>query len=298
MRTSAAILTITLLAVVGSIGYVLYAQYSTQIRLYQQLAQLDEVLALDNDDAAHAAQNTLKGLEAEVKKNNNQPHDLALFARAAAFARCADSLVSTLRDCRQEMLPATGNGRPPGSGLPNPGAAVATQLGAGTASYRTLTRQLADYARAQQQLYPANPALLSATDGDKMPVVAALAHLTRLESDVRTMEIATLQHLAPELGARKLQGRIMAVATAGAGSVAPGSTYRARLYLAKVLQGIRVSMACNGQPVHVGPDGQGWVRFRAGRRPGPAVWLGAVHLQQNGRDSIFQVRVPYRVARR
>lgn len=301
MRTPASTLILGLLILTGGIGYALYAQHATQTKLYLQLQQLDAVLTDDNNHAAQVAENTLKGLQAEVIKNQNQPHDLALLARAEAFATRTDSLVYTLRARRAALLRATGNSaRPNAPALSHPDAteAVVTQLAAGTTAHKDLTHQLAGYAKARRQLYPHDTLQLAPLAFATMPLVAALAHLTRLENDVRATEIATLKQLAPALGARRLSGHIMAMAPAEANTVAPGAVYRAKLYLVKVLQGIRVSMACNGQPVRIGPDGQGIVRFVAHQRLGPAAWLGTIHPQQNGRDSIFQVRVPYRVVRR
>ena len=59
-----------------------------------------------------------------------------------------------------------------------------------------------------------------------------------------------------------------------------------------------MKMVCNGQPVAVGPDGVGHIRFRAPMQPGPAVRTASVRVIQNGRDTVFRVRVPYRVAAR
>ncbi|GAB3584041.1 hypothetical protein [Hymenobacter daeguensis] len=301
MRGTSFLFGLGLLALTGGMGYGLFRQHATQTKLYLQLQQLDEALTDDNDHAAHTVAGALEGLQAEVVKNQNQPHDVALLTQAEAFASRADSLVRTLRTRREELLRASGN--PLGSNglpLPHPEAteAVATQLAPGAVAYQNLTCQLADYAQAGRQLSPNATGQLAAPSFSNMPVVAALAHLTRLESDVRAIEFGTLRQLSPRLGARKLNGRIMAVATAEANAVAPGTTYRAKLYVVKVLQGMRASMTCNGQFVRVGPDGQGLVRFVAPNHPGPAAWHGTIHFNNNGRDTTFQVRVPYRVAPR
>lgn len=298
MRISAFIFILGLVVLTGGISYALYDQHVTQTKLHLQLQQLDEVLTDNNDRAKHAAEGTFKGLRAEVIKNQNQPHDRALLTRAEAFAARADSLVRTLRTRREKLLRATGNHPDTPLSHPNATGAVATELAAGTPAHENLAQQLANYVRACQQLCPRDTVQLVALKFDNMPVVAALAHLTKLESDVRAAEIATLQQLAPALGARRLSGHIVAVATAESNTVVPGTVYRAQLYLTRVMQPIRVSMTCNGQPVRVGSDGQGIVRFVAHRRPGPATWLGTIHLNQNGRDSTFEVRVPYRVVRR
>lgn len=300
MRSTTFLASLGLLAMTSGIGYGFYQQHATKMKLHQQLQQLAEVLTDDNDHAARTAEGTLKGLEAQVIKNQNQPHDLALFAKAKAFAARADSLVRTLQAQREALLRATGNPTVPTDFVlpyPNEAGTVAAQLATSTA-HQNLTRQLADYAQARQQLSPRDTGQLTAPTFGNMPVTAALAHLTRLESDVRTTETATLKQLAPRLGAKKLSGRIMAVATAESNIVVPGMVYKAKMYLAKALHGVHPLMTCNGQPVRVGPDGQGLVRFVAPKRPGPAVWLGTIQYNLNGRDTTFQVRMPYRVVRR
>ena len=132
----------------------------------------------------------------------------------------------------------------------------------------------------------------------QLPVAAALTALTRLESDLLLGEQRLIEHLNSQVVSQRLPTRVAAVATAEAAVVAPGDTYRAQLLLLSHFVIPGATMTCNGQPIPVGADGVGQVRFRAPLRPGPATWTGSIKLQYNGRDTIFQTVVPYRVARR
>jgi hypothetical protein len=133
-----------------------------------------------------------------------------------------------------------------------------------------------------------------------MSVVEALATLTEMQSAILDGTNAALRHLANTIGTGSVSTstRLLAVAPAASNVVAPGETYHARLLLLKSLRAKNLQMSCEGQPVAVGADGVGHVRFHAPTRPGPAFWMGTIRLHKYGRDSTYLVRVPYRVARR
>ncbi|GAA4023585.1 hypothetical protein GCM10022409_04310 [Hymenobacter glaciei] len=269
------------MVLLGGISRAFYAQHQMLAKVQLQLQQLDQILAADNNDTAQATEGTLKGLQAQVVKNQKQPTDITLYGQAETFSLQADSLVRTLRVYRQKLL-RTGTNPP-------------TEI---NATPYSISRQLSNFELCRQQLNPGGSKQLTPADFKHLPPAVALARLTLLESEVRTTEIAALQQLTPKLGFRRLSGHLEAVATAEATAVAPGTIYRAKLYLAKPLDGLSVSMTCNGHPVPVAPNGQGLVRFKAPQRPGRASWVGIVHIQQYGRDSTFEVHVPYRVVRR
>ena len=288
-----------LLAALGVGGYLAYRQQQAQARLGGLLQQLTTTLSVQNDEAAKQAKETLRSIAETIAKNRNQPAEMAVLHRAEALSGQIQALCDTLRSYQQQMRRAAGSAAALAPlRQPEATASVARLLGSGTRGQRALRQQLAAYTDSLRQLAAAVAAPPAAPAFDDLPAVEALAALARLEAQVRASEARTLQHLARPLGAARLPTRLVAVATAERGTVAPGDTYRARLVVVKSLATVATRMYCNGQPVPVGPDGVGLVRFRAPTKTGPASWAAAIRLNQNGRDTTFAVRVPYRVAPR
>ncbi|MGI4761626.1 MAG: hypothetical protein ACRYF0_13025 [Janthinobacterium lividum] len=299
MSRSASLLTLLLLAGLGAGGYLGYRQHQAQEELVKLLQQLDETLTAQNDEAAKQAREALRGIEETIAKNRNQPTELAVLHRAQALSSRVQTLCDTLRSVQQRLRRAAGGSATPGPlRQPEATAAVAQLLGSGTQGQRALHQQLAACAATLRRLGPAVPAQLTEPPFAGLPAVECLAALTQLEAQVRASEARTLRHLSRPLGASRLPTRFVAAATAERATVAPGDTYRARLLVVKSLSTVATRMYCNGHPVPISPDGVGLVRFRAPTKLGPASWTAAIRLNQNGRDTTFVVRVPYRVARR
>jgi hypothetical protein len=285
---------VLLLLLAGACGWLAWHQADQQRQLCQQLAELTAVLAIENDLTMHTAQSIFKDMEVAAAKNRNQPADLTVLHQAAAVQAGAAHLVAALRAYDEQLRRTAGNaetgplrhaGAPLGPDA-RPGHALAQQLGA----YAQLLRQADPAPHAAPLLLPPAPASLA----------EALADLSQLESEVLARQTRALRRLAKKVGARHWPTHPLAITAAESNVVAPGGTYRAELGLVNYFSAaeLNMHMSCNGQPVWVGPDGVGLVRFRAPRQPGPASWMGKIYLRQNGRDTTFAVRVPYRVARR
>jgi hypothetical protein len=293
--------TLLLLLLVGVASWAALHHYRQQVRLHQQLAQLLEVLTTENDQVSHTADGTIKGIEAAVIKNNNQPADLALLRRAEALQASTKYLVEALRTTGDHLRRATGNKE--AQPLQHPGTAIGAAMAPGTPHWQALGRRLASYADTLRQfgLWQTQAAPLQATTfADNTPVAEALADLTRLESEILACQTHALQSLGKGVGASRWVSHPLAIATATSNVVAPGDTYRAELGLVGYFSAneVKMQLTCNGRPVPIAPNGTGLVSFRAPTRPGPATWTGTIRLNQYGRDTTFRVTVPYRVARR
>ena len=289
------LLLLLLLTVVSSSGY---RHYHTQARLARQLQQLDQVLNIQNNDAAVTASGMVKGINAAVIKNQLQPRGVALLHRAEALELRTRQLLDTLNACRELLCRATGDSDN-GAALRHPGEtrAVAQLLGSGTRRQLALQQQLATYTDTVRQFRGVHPASFPPATFENMSAVEALAALTELQSAILDATNAALRHLAATIGAGRLSPQLLAVAPAESNVVAPGETYHARLLLLKSLPARNLKMYCDGRPVTVGSNGVGHVRFHASTRPGPAFWTATIQLHQYGRTT-FRVRVPYRVAGR
>jgi hypothetical protein len=291
-----------LVAAAGAAGFGAYREHHNLAQLDAQLYRLDRLLVADNDDAMQKARYAVRGLEAAVQKNYNQSKEVALLAAAQRLNGRADSLTQTLRGLAEELHRLAGRSNTP---VPTPAQlantnAVAQLLLSDGSAYRGLHRRLKEYRAAVQALNPASTGSLPEPSFAGLPLAAALADLSQLESEVRTMELNTLHYLSQKVGAKTLRRRLAAFSTAASGTVAPGSIYQAQLFLGSILD-LRftpMQMGCNGRPVPVDSNHVGQVRFVAPRLPGPAAWTGTIRLKANSRDTTFQVRVPYRVVRR
>lgn len=287
------------LALGAAAGTALYHQHRAQRQLNAQLQEMSDLLMTDNVEADQFTQNTIKGIHAAVQKNQNQPRELAVEAAAERLEQCTDSVMRTLRARTEELLPATRNvSTLPMLPHPDETKAVTEVLGNETPAYQHLRQQLEALTDTLRVLHPKTQGQLAAPTFEGQTVAVALATCAELESEVRAAEAEVLSHLATRVGARRLSQRCMALVSAESNVVALGELYRARLLLLDVLGPTSMQMHCNGQPVSVDSSSVGQVRFRAPLKPGPATWTGSIHFNQNGRDTTFQIKVPYRVARR
>jgi hypothetical protein len=117
---------------------------------------------------------------------------------------------------------------------------------------------------------------------------------------VRAAEQQALQRATLRINSVPFLSLPLVFSAAESSTVAPGEMYRARLFLVNALnvRYLKLWMQCNGRPVPLNANNVGQVRFVAPQQPGPTAWTGTIRFKANGRDTTFQVRVPYRVVRR
>ncbi|MCR5890058.1 hypothetical protein LRS06_20230 [Hymenobacter sp. J193] len=285
-------------AVLCAMVYAFYQQQALQNRLDRQLEELDWTLAGLNERNNQAAEGRLKGIEASVLKNRSQRSDLAVLHAAESLRSQTNALLNALQAHREALLRATGNvPGAPGLRRYNKADNVTRYIGSGTPAERQLQQQVAQYATQTRQPYLRDSVQLTFPLFQNTPVVVALASLTQLEADVLTREMGIQQEMARRVGAEQLPSNLRIMASAESSTVAPGEVYRADFFVTKVLAVKGAQMFCNGRPVEVDADGIGHVSFQAPTRPGPASWQASMRIRINGRDSTFQLRVPYHVAR-
>ena len=288
---------LVLLLALGAGTWATVSYHRQQNRLYMQLQQLANVLTTENDEAARKADYTIQGLKAAVVKNRNQPADVAVLQRAENVSSQVHTLLDILRSRANDLRYTTDNPATPT--LRRPPTAPAGPL-LSPRRQQLLQQQVTALADTLRHLEPAGTPPLTAPALGSDPLAAeALADLSQLESNLLDHQAQVLKHLVGLVSnPMPVANKLLAAATAESNVVAPGDTYRAELFLVSHFgNDLRMQMACNGQPVAVGPDGVGLVRFRAPTRPGPASWTGSIRINQNGRDTTFVVRVPYRVVR-
>ena len=312
---------------IGMMYLVLTALLALQVNsaILLKFKFIDDSLLGVNDKSAVAADGTVKSIEAAVKKNQNQPRDLAVLKQSEEIRAKTKDLITYLRTVRQQLLKATANTGPEITNMTGDDKVAMTMLGGkrNGAAYTGLKPKLNEYAEYIKQFVPDASALaLDAKDDKRVteksqktknfaelnfentPVVAALATISQKETEVLKYEADALQKQSEKVGAKTIVfDKIGAFASAESNTVAAGTKYKAELFLTASATSIHPTMTLNGSSLAVGPDGHGKVEFMA--RPGnfdasgnaKGSWEGKIRFNQNGRDTTFTVKTAYTVTK-
>ena len=139
------------------------------------------------------------------------------------------------------------------------------------------------------------------------PMVAAMAVLSNMESQVLQVESHALEKLAAEVGAADLKfDQVIAMVRPASRVVAAGTKYEAEMFLAASASAITPTMTARGQNIPVDPTSKlGKVSFMA--QAGGAFdakenafkqqWEGKVTFKFKGKDTTFTVKTDYYVAK-
>ncbi|GAA3992536.1 gliding motility protein GldM [Hymenobacter antarcticus] len=312
---------------IGMMYLVLTALLALQVNsaILLKFKFIDDSLLGVNGKTSVAADNTIKSIEAAVVKNQNQARDKAVLQESEEIRSKTKEMTTYLRGLREKLLKATENTGPEMTNLSGEDKVAITMLGGKNdgLAYKELKPKLNEYSAFIRKYVPDAAAL--ALDGkedtrvteasqktknfaelnfENTPVVAALATISQKETEVLEYEAEALKKQAEKVGAKTIVfDKIGAFASAESNTVAAGTKYKAELFLTASASSISPRMTLNGSPLSVGPDGKGKVEFTA--RPGgfdasgnaKASWTGTIRFQQNGRDTTFQVKVPYTITK-
>ena len=319
---------------IGMMYLVLTALLALQVNsaILLKFKFIDDSLLGVNDKTDVAAQGTIKGIEAAVIKNRNQPKDLAVLKESEEIRAKTKAMIAYLRDVRDKLVVATGNAKG-ATEYKDPSAdnkVMPAMIGGKKNGLAyPLKTELNKYATYIKAYVPnATPLALDGKEDPRIanskettthdqrnkdfaelnfentPLVAALAVLSQKETEVLKYEADALQKQSEKVGAKTIVfDKIGAFASAESNTVAAGTKYKAELFLTASASSIHPTMTLNGSSIGVGPDGHGKVEFMA--RPGAfnkdgvatASWSGTIRFNQNGRDTTFQVKVPYMVTK-
>lgn len=321
---------------IGMMYLVLTALLALQVQsaVMLKFKFIDDGLIDVNGKTDIAAGNTLEGIKAAVKKNENQRGDIRVLQESEQIRNRTKEMIAYLRDVRDKLIVSAGNAKGATEYKDiNADDKVATAMIGAAGKKNGLAYPLKDelnkYAEYIRTFVPSATAL--AQDGDQdarivksadqltreqktkdfaqlnfenTPLVAALATLSEKETEVLKYEAEALQKQAEKVGAKTIVfDKLGAFASAESNTVAAGTKYKAELFLTATASSLTPKMTLNGSPITVGPDGRGKVEFTA--RPGAfdkdgnakASWKGTVRINQAGRDTVFAVNVPYTVTK-
>ena len=319
---------------IGMMYLVLTALLALQVNsaILLKFKFIDDSLIDVNGKTSTAADNTVKGIQAAVVKNQNQARDLAVLKQSEEIRAKTKAMIGYLQDVRNKLIVATGN-VVGATDYKDPDAnnkVMPVMLGGKKNGLAyPLKTELNTYSDYIKTYVPgALPLALDGKDDKRInnskehttreqrtknfaelnfentPLVAALAVLSQKETEVLKYEAEALTAQAQKVGAKTIVfDKIGAFASAESNTVAAGTKYKAELFLTAAASSIHPSMTLNGGGLKVEPNGHGKVEFTA--RPGSfdkdgnakASWTGTIRFNQNGRDTTFKVLVPYTITK-
>jgi len=269
----------------GAAGFAYHRAQAQQTATLTCITALETRLMASNVQRARAAKSTWFNLATTVNKNYNQAADVAVLHETNEIRGRTKVLIDTLHQLRQSWQAGH---RP---------------------ELRQLPTQLGQYALFVKKFLPDKPTQLVPTagwlsgfDSTAAPKPAALALLTKLETQVRQLEARALQTQAEKVGTRCCFcfDRIGAAAIPLAKTVAPGAVYQAQLVLMQAASTRGMHFSANGQAVPIDPaTGQALVQFKvpAARPDQPdtvrAEWRGRAQMPWAAGDTTLEITVPY-----
>ncbi len=321
---------------IGMMYLVLTALLALQVQsaILLKFKFIDDSLLGVNDKTSKAADDTIKGIAAAVEKNRNQAADRKVLEESKEIQQKTQAMIATLRDVRDKLIVSAEN--PKGATEykdPNADNKVAiTMLGGekhNGLAYTVVKPKLNEFTDYIKKYVPtAVPLALSGKEDPRIfnskeehtkeqrnkdfaelnfentPLVAALAILSQKETEVLKYEADALTAQAQKVGAKTVVfDEIGAFASAESNTVAAGTKYKAELFLTASSKALHPTMALNGSPLAVLPNGHGKVEFTA--RPGnfdkegnaKASWTGSIRFNNNGRDTTYKILVPYTISK-
>lgn len=312
---------------IGMMYLVLTALLALQVNsaILLKFKFIDDSLLNVNDKTSAAADNTIKGIQVAVTKNQNQAGDQAVLKQSQDIRQKTKEMIAYLRDIREQLLKKSENTGPEMKNMSAEDKVAELMLGGkkNGIAYTGLKPKLNAYSEYIRQFIPnAAPLALDAKQDTRVtekeqknknfeelnfentPVVAALATISEKETEILKYEADALSVLAQKVGAKTIVfDKIGAFASAESNTVAAGTKYKAELFLTASASSLSPKMTLNGSPIQVGPDGHGKVEFTA--KPGSfnadgvakSSWTGTIRFNQNGRDTTFVQKVEYFVTK-
>jgi gliding motility-associated protein GldM len=317
---------------IGMMYLVLTALLALQVNsaILLKFKFIDDSLIDVNGKTGVAAENTVKGIQAAVVKNQNQARDVAVLKQSEEIRAKTKAMIAYLQGVRSKLITATGNVE---GNIKDPDAnnkVMPLMIGGKKNGLAyPLKAELNGYSNFIKTYVPgATPLALDGKEDlrittakdqhtkdqrnkdfaelnfENTPLVAALAVLSQKETEVLKLEADALNAQAQKVGAKTIVfDKIGAFASAESNTVAAGTKYKAELFLTASASSISPKMTLNGGPLAVNPEGKGKVEFTA--RPGAfdkdgnakASWTGTIRFNQNGRDTTFTVKVPYTITK-
>jgi len=310
---------------IGMMYLVLTALLALQVSsaIILKFKYLDDSLMTVNNKTVGDNAATVKGITAAVAEGGNRAKDQQVVASASEVRAKTAEMVDYIHSLRELIIVKSGGREGEGYKNANEEEAIAVNMIGGKRNGKAyeLEKKLNDYATFMKKYNPNIPAKLALggsedptarKDPDQRkkdfaqlnfeatPLVAALAVMAQKETEILKYEADALQNLASQVGADIIKfDKILATASAESRTVAAGTKYRAEMFLTAFSNAISPKMSSSAGPVKV-TNGRGVVEFTAAAG-GPKnkdgliekQWSGKITLNNNGRDTTFNVSQKY-----
>ncbi|WP_146894928.1 type IX secretion system motor protein PorM/GldM [Adhaeribacter aerolatus] len=310
---------------IGMMYLVLTALLALQVSsaIILKFKYLDDSLMTVNNKTVGDNTGLVKGIAKAVAEGGNRANDQKVVAQANEVRTKTAEMVSYIHELRETII--TKSGGREGEGYKNAGEeeAIAVTMIGGKRNGKAyeLEKKLNEYAAFMRQHnanVPAKLALGGSEDPtarkdpdqrkkdfahlnfEATPLVAALAVMAQKETEILKYEADALASLASKVGADIIKfDKILATASAESKTVAAGTKYRAEMFLTAFSDAISPKMSSSAGPVKV-VNGRGQIEFTAaagGAKNKDGLiekqWTGKITLNNNGRDTTFNVSQKY-----
>jgi len=291
---------------------------------------IDESLKESVHNSRNESQKVFKGIEEAVRKRSNNAAANEILQKAKIIVQETNATVSEIENLRDELIDVSGGMKENGmyAGAEEINKVMALTLGPSdskTGEGYHLKKTLNDYAQKISSLDPDITIPALALDASQMdlyknteqknkdfveltfdntPMVAALAVLSQIQTEVAKTESKALRVLADKVGAEEYRvDRVEAMVSPESKVVTAGTPYRAKLFIAASSSSSSPVMTSSAGDVDVSDSGIGSLEFIASADKFDAsgrakkIWTGSITLKTPSGDSTFNISEEYEVAR-
>ncbi len=321
---------------IGLMYLVLLALLALQVSsaIMEKFKFLDDSLQHANENTDNDNVKMEKSIAKAVTDNGNKAADIAVLDQSAKVRKEAEEVKKYIDDLRNEIIKTTGGLETPedpqsmykgakeetaieimmvGGNKNGKGYALKKEINAfvddlnkvmnGKKTFEYIAKDAKDDKRipAKSEQKRKDFAELNFA---QTPMVAAMATLSNLESEVLKHESDALAQLSAEVGATELKfDNVFAMYRADSRVVAAGTKYNAELFMAASSSTIKPTITVDGRSLQIDKDGRGKLEFTAtggaydAEGNAKKTWNGKITIKNKGKDTTFTVKGEYVVAK-
>lgn len=316
---------------VGLMYLVLLALLALQVSsaIMEKFKFLDDSLQYANHSAEQSNAQLEQRIKSSVKQAGNRASDLKVLEKAELVKQKSDAIRQHLEGLREELITSSGGFENPqdkgsmykGAKDENPveelmlGHKKASELQAKINGYCADLRSITGLTFPDIALDAKNDPRIGQTSEQKnksfgelyfaqTPMVAAMAVLSNMESEVLKSEAKALEALSGNLNEGVITfDLVKGMFRAPTNTVVAGRKYTAEVFLGASSTALIPKIEIDGQPIQVDANGVGQLELTAKGGGYNALgfaqrkWSGKITVKQKGRDTTFWVEGAYQVAK-
>ena len=324
---------------IGMMYLVLTALLALQVSnsVLDKFVFIDETLQSALHISSTSAKETVEGIAKAVEKSGNSAADLSVLSKAKKVQKLAAEMEANIEGIRTEIIKQNGGKDERGvypkakdydqimtymlgveGGKPGRAYDLHKELDTYLDDIRALDDSLAIMFKGEKLTKGPKEITAFAKDENQMnknweefnfdhtPMVASLAVLSHMQTEIAAIETQALERLAAKVGATKIKfDKIKAMVTAESKVVAAGTKYKAKMFIAAgSSNGPAPRMNSSAGSVKVNAEGEGEIEFTASGggydKEGKVTktWKGSITIPNGvGVDTTFDVTEEYTVVK-